>query len=300
MTDPNTRLIADREVSAVALGGATWSFLPTMQATSAETPDEQSIATIHTAINHGITLLDTAHVYTTTDQIGHSESVIARALASHPGSGNVLVATKGGHYRHGNDQFPIDASRDTVRRHCETSLELLGIDRIWLYQLHWPDPNIPITDAMATFAELKDDGLIENVGVSNFSLPQIEEARRVVDIASLQNPFTPSDPSDRKLLQYCEDQSITYLVYSPLRKLTDGPNDSSTAALGNAFPTTARLAEERDVSIQRLLLAWMLNLSPVLIPICGASRPDSIHDSALAATVAVSAEDARTIERELQ
>ena len=284
-----TRRIADRQVFPIALGSAAWSFSPSMAATSAETPDERSIATIHAAIDHGITVIDTARAYTTPDRVGHCESLIARALATHSNSSEVVVATKGGHDRQGFE-FPIDASADTVRRQCETSLELLGVDRIWLYQLHWPDPRVGVSGAITAFAELREEGLIEHIGVSNFTLDQLDEARRVADIASLQNRFSPSDPGDRELLAYCQDNAVAYLVHSPFRGLTDG-SGAKCAALRSALPGSARLAEERGVSIHRLLLAWMLAVSSTVIPICGASRPESIRDSALASDLSISRED---------
>lgn len=267
-----TRSIAGRPVSAIALGGASWPF--------SDMDDEAAVRSIHTAIDHGVTMIDTARAYTRVDHPGHSEAVIAQALASHPRGAEVFVATKGGHYRDG-DAFPIDARRDTVRRHCETSLELLGVERIDLYQLHWPDPEVPVEDAMRTFAELRDEGLISEVGVSNFSIDQLEEARAVVPIASVQNSFSPFRQDDRAMLDHCAEHGIAYLSYSPLR-------GAAHTNLDEAFPAAAALAKEKGISIQRLALAWLLRLSPAMIPICGASRPETVADSAQAATTSLS------------
>jgi len=267
---PGTRLVGDIAVSAIGLGGTAWTF--------AEEPlDELGVRTIHAALDCGVTLIDTARAYTLADHSGHSEALIARALATYPREAEVFVATKGGHYREG-DAFPIDARRDTLRRHCETSLHLLGLDRLDLYQLHWPDPNVPMCDAMQTFAELQEEGLIRYVGVSNVSIAQLEEARSVVQVVSVENNFSPFDQGDREMLDYCGEHSIAYLAYSPLRT-------SESTTLVEAFPAAATFAERKQVSIQRLALAWLLQLSPVIIPICGASRPETIRDSALAATL---------------
>jgi aryl-alcohol dehydrogenase-like predicted oxidoreductase len=271
------RRIADVEVSPVALGSASWPFLD-------GDPDEidaLGIRAIHTALDEGVTLIDTAHVYTRADREAYAEDLIARALRDHPLRESILVATKGGHFRDG-DAFPIDARRDTVRRHCETSLRVLGVDRIELYQLHWPDPAIPMRDALRTFAELQDEGLIRLVGVSNVSVAQLEEARSVVEIASVQNHFGPHHQAGRDVVEHCAEEGIAYLAYSPLR---------GERSLAEAFPRAAALAARKGISVERLALAWLLRLSPTLIPISGASRPETVADSARAAAVELSGDE---------
>jgi len=275
------RLVGAREVSAIGLGGANWSFR--------DGDDDDDVASIRAAVDAGVRLIDTARAYTKPDHPGHSEALIARALAGHPLGSDVLVATKGGHYRDG-DTFPKDARRDTVRRHCETSLELLGVDRIDLYQLHWPDPDVPIATAMETFAELRDEGLVRDVGVSNVTIAQLDEARSVVPIASVQNSFSPFNQNDRPMVDYCAQNDIAYLSYSPLRAGAQGAN------LDERFPAAAALAKQKNISIQRLTLAWLLQLSPTLIPICGASRPQTIRDSLQAPTVALTPDDLSTLD----
>ena len=273
MTD---RSIGGRRVSAIGLGGANWSFR--------DGSDDDDVASIHAAIDAGVRLIDTARAYTKADHRGHSEALIARALASHPLGSEVLVATKGGHYRDG-DTFPKDARRDAVRRHCEISLELLGVDTIDLYQLHWPDPDVPIATAMETFAELRSEGLIREVGVSNVSIAQLNEAREVVPVTTVQNSFSPFEQHDRPMVEYCEENDITYLSYSPLRGGAQGNE------LEETFPAAAAVAKQKNISIQRLVLAWLLQLSPALIPICGAGRPETIRDSLQAPNVHLTAED---------
>jgi len=173
------RLIGDTPVSVVGLGGGAWSFNDhpawVEAGLAGRVDDDHVIRAIHAALDCGITLIDTARAYTTVDHPGHSESLIARALASHREGSRVLVATKGGQYRSGHD-FPIDTSRDTIRRHCETSLRLLGVECIGLNQLHHPDPVEPMAKVMTTFAELRDEGVIRDVGLSNVSIAQVEEA----------------------------------------------------------------------------------------------------------------------------
>jgi aryl-alcohol dehydrogenase-like predicted oxidoreductase len=291
---PTARFIGQIPVSAIGLGRGAWSFNDhpawIEAGLAGQVDDEQAIRTIHSAIDYGVRLIDTARVYTTLDHPGHGEALIARALADHPAGSAVLVATKGGHYREVND-FPIDTSPDTIRRHCETSLRMLGLEQIGLYQLHHPDPERTMAEVMATFAELREEGAIEHIGLSNVSIAQLEEAMSVVPIASVQNHFSPFEQGDRAMVDYCAERSIAYLSYSPLGGLPGNPSGVSATTLGESFPVAAALARRKDVSIQQLALAWMLSLSPTLIAISGARRPETIRDSALAAELAVSDED---------
>lgn len=279
------RSLGVNAVFPIALGGASWSF------SDDHDVEERAIKTIHTAIASGVTLIDTARAYSRVAHPGHSEALIARALAHHPARDRILVATKGGHYRDG-DQFPIDAKPDTIRRHCETSLELLGVDRIDLYQLHWPDPNLSMRKAIATFGELQSEGLIAAIGVCNVSIAQLEEARSVVPIVSVQNSFSPFRQDDRLMLDYCAERSIAYLSYSPL----GGPETRHLAA---RFPGSAAVAASKGISLARLALAWLLRCSPVLIPISGAGRPETIYDSARAPDVALSEEEVAALDFDL-
>jgi aryl-alcohol dehydrogenase-like predicted oxidoreductase len=275
-----TRRIGDREVSAIALGSASWPFLPG----PTDEVDDLGIRAIHAALDEGVTILDTARAYTRADHEGYAEALIARALHNHPSQLRVLVATKGGHYRDG-DRFPIDASREAIRRHCESSLQLLGVDRLELYQLHWPDPSTPMRDAMQTFTQLQDEGLIRDIGVSNVSATQFKEARSVADVVSVQNRFSAIDQSDRAMLDYCSEHEIAYLAYSPLGGTVSVPR------LAETFPGAAAVAARKQVSIQRLALAWLLHLSPMVIPIVGASKPETVRDSVRAMDVVLDADD---------
>jgi aryl-alcohol dehydrogenase-like predicted oxidoreductase len=291
------RFIGNTQVSALGLGGASWSFAdyaPWVAATPHPVDDEMAIQTIHAALDSGLTLIDTARVYTTAEHPGHSEALIARALESHPRGRDVLVATKGGHYRDGND-FPVDARRDTIRRHCEMSLRVLGLDRIDLYQLHLPDPAVPIREAMATLAELRDEGFVRDVGVCNVSIQQLEEAISVVPVVSVQNRFSPFHQEDREMVEHCAELSIAYLAHSPLGG-GPPPHGGRAAALAASFPAAQALAQRKGISVYRLALAWLLSQSPTLIPLCGAGRPESIRDSALAIETAFSEDDLETVD----
>lgn len=286
------RRIGDAQVSSIGLGGASWSFDDYPAEGGSRSPqdaDDLGVRTIHAALDSGITFIDTAHAYTTSDQPGQSEALIARALRDHPAGPGVLVATKGGFAREGND-FPVDARRDVVRRQCEASCRLLSVDRIDLYQLHLPDPEIPMAKAMAAFAELRDEGVVRDVGVCNVSVAQLEEAMSVVPIVSVQNAFSPFHQDDRAMLDHCASHAIAYLAHSPLGGGPQ-PRMGRAGGLAESFPAAAAVAARRQMSVYRLTLAWLLRLSDTVIPICGAGRPRTIQDSAQAMDTVLSAEE---------
>ncbi len=272
------RSIGGERVSAIGLGGVNWSIPEPLD-------EQQAIRTIHAAIDAGVTLIDTAHAYTTLDHESHNEDLIAKALRLHPLGSTVLVATKGGHYRAGPQEFPKDGRPETVREHCEISLRTLSVECIGLYQLHWPDPAVPIAETMGAFAEHQREGKIRLVGVSNFSIEQVEEALGVVDVASVQNCFSPAFRRDRPVLDYCAARGIAYLSYTPL----GGAGQAKD--VGDRFGAFAKVASERGVSPQRVVLAWHLAQSPTVVPIPGARRPESIVDSARAADLHLTREE---------
>jgi aryl-alcohol dehydrogenase-like predicted oxidoreductase len=248
---------------------------------------------VHAALDAGIRLIDTARSYTTATHPGHSEAVVARALASHPAGPETLVATKGGYYRSGDD-FLIDSSPEALRKHCQTSLSLLEVDRIALYFLHVPDPRIPVGRAMITFAELREEGKVQHVGLSNVTIAQVDEAIDVVPVAAVQNRFSVLDTGDREMVDYCAERGIAYFAYSPLGS---GPAlGNPRAALSTEFPEAAAVAERKGISTHRLALAWLLALSPTLIAVCGPTRPESARDCALAAEVSLTADEIESLD----
>jgi aryl-alcohol dehydrogenase-like predicted oxidoreductase len=179
-----------------------------------------------------------------------------------------LVATKGGHWRHG-DAFPVDARPETLRAHCEISLRTLEVDRIDLYQLHHVDPQVPLLDSVAALEQLRRDGKIAAIGLSNVTIAQLDAALAVAPIAALQNRLSYGDPGDLPTALVCARRDVAYLAYSPF----GGPS---------GIPPRAALtvAGRRGVSVHRVLLAWLREQSPNIVPLAGASRPASIRDSA--------------------
>jgi aryl-alcohol dehydrogenase-like predicted oxidoreductase len=246
-------------------------------------PDEdRSIATIHAALDAGVTLIDTADAYLLNPgETGHNERLIASALASYPGdSSDVLVATKGGHLRPGDGSWTVDGSPAHLREAAEASLKALGIEAIGLYQFHRPDPMVPYADSVGVLKELLDAGKIRMAGISNATIEQIDIAREVLgegNLVSVQNQFSPAFRSSEPELRHCAALGIAFLPWSPLGGI------GRAGDLGSRHAAFQDVAQAHGVSPQQVTLAWMLALAPVVIPIPGASRPQSITDSAQAA-----------------
>jgi len=273
------RRISDVSVSAIGLGAMPMSI-------EGRPDEDHAIATIHAALDAGVTLIDTADAYHLhADDVGHNEELIARALASYGSdASDVLVATKGGHLRPGDGSWTLDGSPEHLRAACEASLKRLGVEAIGLYQFHRPDPKVAYSDSVGTLGELLDEGKIRLAGVSNADPGQIREAQQVLGgrLASVQNQFSPAFRSSEPELALCTEKELTFLPWSPLGGI------SSAAELGSKHQAFAAVATERGVSPQQVTLAWMLHKSPWVVPIPGSSRPETIRDSAAAADIELS------------
>ncbi|MET0805826.1 MAG: aldo/keto reductase [Lacisediminihabitans sp.] len=277
-----TRTIGDVAVGEIGLGGMPMSI--------EGRPDEaRSIATIHAALEAGVTLIDTADAYhRDADEVGHNEALIAKAIASFGGdTSNVLVATKGGHLRPGDGSWTIDSSPKHLREAAEASLSRLGIDAIGLYQLHRPDVNVPYEESVGAIRDLLDEGKIRMAGISNANVEQIRLAQEVLGgrLVSVQNQFSPAYRSSEPELELCDELGIAFLPWSPLGGI------SSAGKLGDRFAPFKEIADERGLTPQVVCLAWHLSKSPRVIPIPGASRPESILNSVEAADVTLTPEE---------
>ena len=275
-----TRQIGSVAVSAIGLGGMPMSI-------EGRPDEERSIRTIHAALHAGLTLIDTADAYhLQAGETGHNERLIAKALASYGGDTSaVLVATKGGHLRPGDGSWTLDGSPAHLREAAEASLKALGVDSIGLYQFHRPDPKVPYDESVGAVKELLDAGKIRLAGISNASVEQIDIARRILgegNLASVQNQFSPSFRSSEPELRHCAAHGIAFLPFSPLGGI------SRAGQLGQRHGAFQEVATARGVSPQQVALAWMLAKAPVVIPIPGASRPESVIDSAAAADLVLS------------
>jgi len=240
-------------------------------------------AVVHAALDAGVTLIDTADAYARDEaEFGHNEELVANALRSY-GRTDVLVATKGGHTRRGRD-WELDGSPAYLRRACEASLRRLHVDAIGLYQLHRPDPATPWEESMGALRSLADDGLVRMVGISNADIAQIDAARAIVGdaLVSVQNEFSPGFRSSADELAHCAAVGLAWLPWSPFGGV------SAAGDLDAQAPAFAEVAEELEVSVYRVTLAWHLAQADVVVPIPGASRPGSITDSAAAADLVLS------------
>ena len=275
------RRIGQRTVGAIGLGGMPMSVRE-------HNDEDLGIRTIHAAIDAGVTLIDTADAYSVDEAtFGHNEELIARALSSSgSGADEVLVATKGGHTREGKE-WGLDGRPEYLRKACEGSLRRLRVEAIGLYQHHRPDPKIDYAETIGGLKELLDDGLIVGAGISNADPDQIRLAYEILGdgLVAVQNEFSPRFRSSQAELDLCTELGIAFLPWSPLGGM------SSAADLGDRFAPFAEVAEKHEVSPQQVALAWELAKSPVVIPIPGASRVESVRDSVAAADLKLDDED---------
>ena len=285
MTGMPTRRLGRLQVGAVGLGEMPMSL--------AGRPDEdRSIRTTHAALDAGVTLIDTADAYCLDgSEIGHGERLVGKALDAWPGDRDrVLVATKGGHTREGRE-WGLDGRPEHLRQACEASLRALGVGAIGLYQLHRPDPKVPFLESVGALAELREAGKVRLVGLSNVGVDQIRQASQVVEVASVQNEFSPRFRRSEGELVFCAAQRIAFLPWSPLGGIGRGRD------LGGRHAAFAEVAAAHGVSPQQVALAWELAKAPVVIPIPGASRPETITDSAAAATLRLTDDDLARLDR---
>jgi aryl-alcohol dehydrogenase-like predicted oxidoreductase len=226
-----TILLGDVEVSRIGLG------------TNRLRSTDENVAFIRAAIDAGIQMIDTAHLYTG----GDSERAIGRALSAAPSG--VVIATKGGYGGAGQGRPEV------LRRQIDQSLASLRVARIALYYLHRVDPETPIEESLGAIKECVDRGAIERVGLSKVDIPLIERAREVLPIAAVQNEFNPADRTFDGVVDYCAREGIAFVPYYPLGAT---PNRAVRAA-----------AERHGVTPQQVMLAWLLKRSPAVLPIPG-------------------------------
>jgi aryl-alcohol dehydrogenase-like predicted oxidoreductase len=269
-----TRKLGDAEVFPIGLGEMPLSL-------KGRPDEDRAIRTIHAALDAGVNLIDTADAYAYDESdVGHGERLIAKALRGR--RDGVIVATKGGHTRAGQG-WEVDGRPEHIRAACEASLRALETDRIDLYQYHRPDPRVPYAEAIGAFKELQDEGKVRWIGVSNANVEQLSEALSIVDLVSVQNQLALNftSPIAKGELAFATERGLAFLPWSPLGGI------GRAGSTERVEPVT-RAAEAHGVSPQRVALAWLLALSPAVIPIPGSSRPETIVDSARAAELVLS------------
>jgi aryl-alcohol dehydrogenase-like predicted oxidoreductase len=252
--------------------------------------ERDAVRTLLAAIDAGVTLLDTADVYCIDHRdIGHNERLIALALRERR-SAAIVVATKGGLERP-NGAWTRNGRPAHLRQACEASLAALGVERIDLYQLHAPDPAVPLAESVGELARLRAEGKIAHVGLSNVTVREIDQALASVPVISVQNRWNPGDrtPESDGVLAHCTNLGIAFLPYSPFGGASGARRLAGTGHLAGE-------ATRRGVSPHRLLLAWMLAKSPAVVAIPGARRVESIEDCAQAANLELTKSDVAAIE----
>jgi aryl-alcohol dehydrogenase-like predicted oxidoreductase len=282
-----TRTLGTATVSAIGLGGMPMSI--------EGRPDrERSIRTIHAALDAGVTLIDTADAYHLhADEVGHNEELIAEALRTWGGDAStVIVATKGGHLRPGDGSWTLNGSADYLKQAVKESARRLGVEQIGLYQFHRPDPEVPYEESVGAIRDLLDEGVIAQAGISNANPGQIRLSQEILGgrLASVQYQFSPSFRSSEPELELCDELGIAFLPWSPLGGI------SAAGELGSKFAPFAEVAQERGVSPQQVALAWELAKSPVVIPIPGSSRPETIQDSVRAVDLELTEDELKRLD----
>ncbi len=205
----------------------------------------------------------------------------------------MLVATKGGRGRPADGSWTVNGDPDWLRSAAEASLKRLGVESIGLYQLHKPDPAVPFEESVGTLRELAEEGKIRLVGISNTDVDQIQAAHAILGdrLVSVQNRYSPAVRDSEAELRLCAELGLAFLPWSPLGGISRSSLDGPSRMAGGAGRLEAfhAVARERGVSAQQVCLAWLLSLSPTVVPIPGASRPETIRDSARAADLVLSA-----------
>jgi pyridoxine 4-dehydrogenase len=239
---------------------------------------------IRRAIELGVNFIDTAHAYGP----GWNESLIGETLADV--TDEVVVATKGGVEKTAADKVFPDARPQQLRLRCEESLQRLRLEQIPLYQLHRPDPKVPFAESVGALAELRAEGKIRHVGLSNVSLAQIEKALQIVPIASVQNRFNLAEQADSDVLELCLARGIAYLPWGPLAAKPFSPE----APLSDDH-RLAEIARDHSCTEGQISLAWLLQHSPHIVLIPGTTSTAHLEENILAKTILLSTVESLSI-----
>ena len=273
-------------VAAVGLGGMPLSI----QGRPAD--EAEALRVIHAALDGGATLLDTADVYCLDDRdIGHNERLFAKALKTWRGDrSGVVVATKGGITRPGG-AWERDGRPEHLRAACDRSLKALGVERIDLYQLHAPDPAVPFRESIGALGQLRKEGKIRWVGLSNVSVAEIEEARANVEVVTVQNRLNPffREAIETGVVAHCAAHGIGFLAYSPV-----GGGRLNKKLPGH--PSLTPMARRHGVSPHATVLAWCLSKGKTVIVIPGARTAEHALDSLTAADLTLSIQELAVID----
>ena len=237
---------------------------------------EQAITTLRRVVELGVNFIDTADSYGPSV----SEELIAEALYPYPD--DLVIATKGGLVRPGPSRWDPDGRPEHLREACEGSLRRLRLEQIPLYQFHRPDPAVPLAESIGAIAELKNEGKIRHVGISNVSEPQLRAAQRIVPIVSVQNRFNVADRRSQSMIDICEQEQLVFLPWAPIQE-----TDKRVAV--------AVAAERHGATEHQVVLAWLLAISPQIVPIPGTGSPAHAEENIAASSLELSPQEIRAI-----
>ena len=239
-------------------------------------PDrERAKAALRRAVELGVNFIDSADSYGP----DVSEELIAEALYPYPD--DLVIATKGGQVRPGPGRWVPDGRPEHLRSVCDGSLRRLRVDRIELYQLHRPDPKVPLAESIGALKELKDAGKIRHIGVSNFSEQQLREAEAITPVVSVQNRYNVTDRSSETMVDLCEQESRVFLPWAPISEYDNVPLRTA--------------AERHGVSTRQIAIAWLLARSPQILPIPGSGSAEHVEENIAAASIELDAQEQNAI-----
>jgi len=233
------------------------------------------------AVEQGVNFIDTADSYGP----DVAERLIAEAL--HPYHDDLVIATKAGLTRSGPNEWEPNGRPEHIREACEGSLKRLKLERIDLYQLHRIDRNVPVEESLGAMTELQSEGKIRHIGLSEVTVEQLEQAREVTPIVSVQNRFNLADRSAEDVLEVCERDGLGFIPWFPLE----------TGSLAGTGGPLAEAAERHGSAPAQLALAWLLHRSPVMLPIPGTSSVEHLEENLAGAAIELSDEEVRELEQ---
>src|SRR5215831_17534758 len=239
---------------------------------------DRAIATLRRVVELGVNFIDTADSYGPSV----SEELIAEALYPYPDE--LVIATKGGLARPGPNRWNPDGRPEHLREACEGSLRRLRLEQIALWQFHRPDPKVPLAESIGAIAELKDEGKIRHVGISNVSEAQFREAERILPIVSIQNRFNVTDWESQPLIDLCEQEDLVFLPWAPIQQ-------------ANRRAAVAVAAQRRGATERQIVLAWLLAISPAIVPIPGTGSPEHAEENVAAAAIELSRDEIEAISK---
>ena len=239
---------------------------------------DQAIATLKRILELGVNFIDTADSYG--PEV--SETIIAEALYPYPD--DLVIATKGGLVRPGPNRWDADGRPEHLREACEGSLRRLRLEQIPLYQFHRPDPAVPLAESVGAVAELKAEGKIRHVGISNVTEAQLREAQQIVPIVSVQNRYNATDRRSESMIDLCEQEQMTFLPWAPVQEADQNP-------------AVTQAAQRHGVSTHQVVLAWLLASSPQILPIPGTGSPGHAEENIAAAAIKLSPDEVAAISK---